>query len=98
MLISQSIRIIMSFKRIFLLLNLFFLSFSCSNNENKSFVDRKNIIKKSIVVGDDKFDGPEKFMYYHAAIKHGDIDISKPSIHDQYKPGYKEIELNLNVG
>ncbi len=101
MLISQSIRIIMSFKRIFLLLNLFFLSFSCSNNENKSFVDRKNIIKKSIVVGDDKFDGPEKFMYYHAAIKHGDIDISKPSIHDQYKPGYKEIELkkalkNLN--
>ena len=54
------------------------ISISCSDHSRDNILDRKKIKKKSIVVGDAKFDGPEKYMYYHAAVKHGNIDISKP--------------------
>ena len=61
------------------------------NHEN---IKGRKHIKKPIIVGKSKFDGPEKYMYYHAAVKHGNDDISQPSIHESYKPGYKNIELN----
>ena len=50
-------------------------------------------IRDSIIVGDAKYDGPEKYMYYHAAIKHGDIDVNQPSRFNSYKPDYKRVEL-----
>ena len=70
------------------------LIFSCNKNENinNSITPDKNT-KKSITVGDAKYDGPEKMMYYHAAVKHGSIDVTQPSNFKAYKPGYKEIEL-----
>ena len=80
-------------KNFILFLFIITLSISCSDHNNIDLLDRKKIKKKSIVVGDAKFDGPEKYMYYHAAVKHGNIDISEPSIHKQYRPGYKDIEL-----
>ena len=36
-------------------------------------------------------------MYYHAAVKHGGVDITKPSNFKPYKPGYKEIELKKAI-
>ena len=57
---------------------------------------QKYIKKQSIIVGNQKFDGP-KNMYYHAAVKHGNDDLSQPSIHKQYKPGYKNIELKKAI-
>ena len=32
-------------------------------------------------------------MYYNAAVKHGDIDVNKPSRFKAYKPDYKRVEL-----
>ncbi len=78
----------------FLLFLLITLIYSCNNNNRDEILERKKNKKKSIVVGDAKFDGPEKYMYYHAAVKHGNINLSEPSIHKQYRPGYKDIELD----
>ena len=72
---------------------LFFVLFSCSKIENNQSISLKNKAKKSIIVGDAKYDGPEKYMYYHAAIKHGDIDVNQPSRFNSYKPDYKRVEL-----
>ena len=54
---------------------LFLVLFSCSKIENNQSISLKNKAKISIIVGDAKYDGPEKYMYYHAAIKHGDVDV-----------------------
>ena len=66
---------------------------SCSKIENNQSSLKTKKPKKSIVVGEAKYDGPEKYMYYHAAVKHGDIDVNKPSRFNSYKPDYKRIEL-----
>jgi hypothetical protein len=66
---------------------------SCSKIENNQSSFKTKKPKKSIVVGEAKYDGPEKYMYYHAAVKHGDIDVNKPSRFNSYKPDYKRIEL-----
>ena len=76
-----------------LILSLFF-TFSCNEIENQNKSQKPvQSKKKSITVGDAKYDGPGKMMYYHAAVKHGGVDITKPSNFKPYKPGYKEIEL-----
>ena len=76
-------------------LNLFLLLvlISCNKIENNESTYKPKKSKKSIIVGDAKYDGPEKYMYYHAAIKHGDVDVDKPSRFRSYKPDYKRIEL-----
>ena len=82
----------MQLKYIFIFSLIF--TFSCNNIENqKKSIKPDQIKKKSIVVGDAKYDGPGKMMYYHAAIKHGSVDLTKPSNFKPYKSGYKDIEL-----
>ena len=66
---------------------------SCNKIENNQSSYKTKKPKKSIVVGEAKYDGPEKYMYYHAAVKHGAIDVNKPSRFNSYKPDYKRIEL-----
>lgn len=71
-----------------------FILFSCSKNDNHLYLkNNPSKGKKSIQVGEAKYDGPEKYMYYHAAVKHGDVDVNKPSRFRSYKPDYKRIEL-----
>ncbi len=78
----------------YLLLFTLILSVSCHKNDNHLYLKNSPTKKKkSIEVGDAKYDGPEKYMYYHAAVKHGDIDVNKPSRFKSYKPDYKRIEL-----
>ena len=78
----------------YLLLFTLLLSISCQRNDDHLYLKNSpNTKKKSIAVGDAKYDGPEKYMYYHAAVKHGDIDVEKPSRFKAYKPDYKRIEL-----
>ena len=78
----------------YLLLFTLFISVSCQKNDNHLYLKNSpNKKKKSIEVGDAKYDGPEKYMYYHAAVKHGDIDVNKPSRFKAYKPDYKRVEL-----
>ena len=80
------------------LIILFIVLFSCNQIENKyNSIKPDKSKKKSIVVGDAKYDGPEKFMYYKAAVKHGDVDLNKPSRFNRYKPGYKEIEYKKAI-
>ena len=80
-----------------LILSLFF-TFSCNEIENQNKSQKPvQFKKKSITVGDAKYDGPGKMMYYHAAVKHGGVDITKPSNFKPYKPGYKEIELKKAI-
>lgn len=81
----------MKFFNLNLLLILGLISCSKIENNQSSFKTKKP--KKSIVVGEAKYDGPEKYMYYHAAVKHGAIDVNKPSRFNSYKPDYKRIEL-----
>jgi len=81
----------MKFFNLNLLLILGLISCSKIENNQSSFKTKKP--KKSIVVGESKYDGPEKYMYYHAAVKHGAIDVNKPSRFNSYKPDYKRIEL-----
>ena len=66
---------------------------SCNKIENNESTHKPKKSKKSIIVGDAKYDGPEKYMYYHAAIKHGDVDVNKPSRFRSYKSDYKRVEL-----
>ena len=78
----------------YLLLLTLILSISCQKNDNHLYLKNSPTKKKkSIEVGDAKYDGPEKYMYYHAAVKHGDIDVEKPSRFKAYKPDYKRVEL-----
>ena len=78
----------------YLLLFTLILSVSCQKNDNHLYLKNSPTKKKkSIEVGDAKYDGPEKYMYYHAAVKHGDIDVEKPSRFKSYKPDYKRVEL-----
>ena len=83
----------MKLKFIVFILLISFISCNKTNNnsENQSDISFK---KKSIVVGDAKYDGPEKIAYYHAAIRHGDVDINKPSRFKKYKSGYRDVEYN----
>ena len=81
----------MKFFNLNLLLILGLISCNKIENNQSSFKTKKP--KKSIVVGEAKYDGPEKYMYYHAAVKHGAIDVNKPSRFNSYKPDYKRIEL-----
>ena len=81
----------MKFFNLNILLILVIISCSKIENNHSSFITKKP--KKSIIVGEAKYDGPEKYMYYHAAVKHGDIDVNKPSRFNSYKPDYKRIEL-----
>ena len=87
----------MNYTRFFLFLSVLLIAFSCNDHDLENVRDRKYIKKQSIIVGNQKFDGPEKYMYYHAAVKHGNDDLSQPSIHKQYKPGYKNIELKKAI-
>ena len=69
---------------------------SCNKIDNNSTYKSKKS-KKSITVGDARYDGPEKYMYYHAAVKHGSIDVNKPSRFNSYKPDYKRLELEKSL-
>ena len=80
--------------KIFLFL-LIFNFISCNKVENTSeSANSFPLIKKSIIVGDVKYDGPEKISYYHAAIRNGNVDINKPSRFREYKSGYRDVEFN----
>ena len=80
--------------KIFLSL-LIFIFISCNKVENTSeSANSFPLIKKSIIVGDVKYDGPEKISYYHAAIRNGNVDINKPSRFREYKSGYRDVEFN----
>ena len=80
--------------KLFLFL-LIFIFISCNKVENTSeSVNSSPLIKKSIIVGDAKYDGPEKISYYHAAIRNGNIDINKPSRFREYRSGYRGVEYN----
>ncbi|MEQ8924528.1 MAG: T9SS type A sorting domain-containing protein [Fulvivirga sp.] len=50
-------------------------------------------IKKSITVGETQYDGPEKYAYYHSAVRAGQADLSVPLKYPQYGPNYKVKEL-----
>ena len=74
---------------------LIFIFISCNKVENTSeSVNSSPLIKKSIIVGDAKYDGPEKISYYHAAIRNGNVDINKPSRFREYRSGYRDVEFN----
>ena len=70
---------------------IFLVFLSCNNSKDNLEIKPKS--KFSIKVDDAKYEGPEKFMYYHAAVKHGDVDINIPSRFNSYKPDYKRVEL-----
>ena len=46
--------------------------------------------KKSIVVNGHKYDGPEKYIYYHQAIRTGQTDIENIDQSKFYKHGYQQ--------
>jgi len=80
--------------KLFLFL-LIFIFIACNKVENTSeSVNSSLLIKKPIIVGDAKYDGPEKISYYHAAIRNGNIDINKPSRFREYRSGYRGVEYN----
>ena len=85
-------------RRLYLPLLIIFILASCSKNDNHLYLKNNPTKgKKSIQVGEAKYDGPEKYMYYHAAVKHGDVDVNKPSRFRSYKPDYKRIELERAI-
>ncbi|QSE97994.1 VPS10 domain-containing protein [Fulvivirga lutea] len=50
-------------------------------------------VKKSITVGETRYDGPEKFAYYHSAVRAGQDDLNQPLEYPQYEPNHKIKEL-----
>ncbi|HNP18333.1 MAG TPA: T9SS type A sorting domain-containing protein [Fulvivirga sp.] len=49
--------------------------------------------KKSLIVSNHRYDGPEKFAYYHSAIRAGQEDVTAHLIYPQYEAFYKKGEL-----
>lgn len=85
-------------RNLYLPLLIIFILASCSKNDNHLYLkNNPSKGKNSIQVGEAKYDGPEKYMYYHAAVKHGDIDVNKLSRFRSYKPDYKRVELNRAI-
>ena len=83
----------------YLHLILLFFVLSCSEKANvsedfsKSKVIKLDPVKKPIVVGNKKYEGPDKIMYIFEGRKHGDIDLSKPSRFGVYPPDINERAL-----
>ena len=67
-------------KYLHLILLFFVLSCSEKANVSEDFSESKVIkldpVKKPIVVGNKKYEGPDKIMYIFEGRKHGDIDLS----------------------
>ncbi|MBT31550.1 MAG: hypothetical protein CMO01_17995 [Thalassobius sp.] len=51
--------------------------------------------KKSITVGEFRYDGPEKYAYIHQAIRTGRIDPENVDMSTYYKSGYQKKEFEL---
>ena len=66
--------------------------FSCQKEFEKKPVKPSPRLK-SITENGVKYDGPEKYSYYLASIKHGGEDVNSEPKFGRYKPGYKEVEL-----
>lgn len=49
--------------------------------------------KKSLIVNGKRYDGPEKFAYYQAAVRAGQADLEAPLKYPQYRPFQKSAEL-----
>ena len=79
-------------KRFFHYSTLSILLFSCQKEYEKKPVKPTSKIK-SITENGVKYDGPEKYSYYLASIKHGGDNVNSEPKFGRYKPGYKEIEL-----
>ena len=79
-------------KRFFHYFTLSILLFSCQKEYEKKPVKPTPKIK-SITENGVKYDGPEKYSYYLASIKHGGDNVNSEPKFGRYKPGYKEIEL-----
>ena len=84
-------------KYLHLILLFFVLSCSEKANVSEDFSESKVIkldpVKKPIVVGNKKYEGPDKIMYIFEGRKHGDIDLSKPSRFGVYPPDINERAL-----
>ena len=80
------------------LISIFFV-LSCSEKAKvvEDFSESKVIklepVKKPIVAGNKKYEGPDKIMYIFEGRKHGDIDLSKPSRFGVYPPDINERAL-----
>ena len=76
---------------------LFIISCSEKAQIDEEFSESKIIklepVKKPIVVGSKKYEGPDKIMYIFEGRKHGDIDLSKPSRFGIYPPDINERAL-----
>ena len=79
-------------KKFFHYFTLSILLFSCQKEYEKKPVKPTPKIK-SITENGVKYDGPEKYSYYLASIKHGGDNVNSEPKFGRYKPGYKEIEL-----
>ena len=79
-------------KRFFQYFTLTILLFSCQKEFEKKPVKPSPRLK-SITENGVKYDGPEKYSYYLASIKHGGEDVNSEPKFGRYKPGYKEVEL-----
>ena len=79
-------------KRFFQYFTLTILLFSCQKEFEKKPVKPSPRLK-SIIENGVKYDGPEKYSYYLASIKHGGDDVNSEPKFGRYKPGYKEVEL-----
>ena len=79
-------------KRFFQYFTLTILLFSCQKEFEKKPVKPSPRLK-SITENGVKYDGPEKYSYYLASIKHGGDDVNSEPKFGRYKPGYKEVEL-----
>ena len=79
-------------KRFFHYFTLTILLFSCQKEFEKKPVKPSPRLK-SITENGVKYDGPEKYSYYLASIKHGGEDVNSEPKFGRYKPGYKEVEL-----
>ena len=79
-------------KRFFHYFTLIILLFSCQKEFEKKPVKPTPRLK-SITENGVKYDGPEKYSYYLASIKHGGEDVNSEPKFGRYNPGYKYVEL-----
>lgn len=65
------------------------------NQENQQTLKTDKVVssKKTLVVNDAKYDGPEKFAYYQSAIRAGQEDLNVAFKYPQYKSFSKGVEL-----
>lgn len=63
------------------------------NVEESESIATRPTEKKPLIVNGKRYDGPEKFAYYQAALRAGQVDLEAPAKYPQYKSRYRSVEL-----